>query len=292
MQHVVIGMDLTPVDEVLLRAVKSLPHAHAIKKIYLVHVIRDLTMPDSLATSFQKLFAPEQPIDERIKSEMAQTAEKVLGGMKGLDIRVDVIEGHPQRKLLEWVKVKNADLLVLGKKKVAVAGGVVARRIASQSPCNTLFVPYDREQRLQKILVPVDFSENSKRALSCALKWKQQKSDLKIIALHLADYLPSGYYMNINDQERFNELVRTAAEEAFEEFMQLGAFDPAQVEMSIIGEEDGNIPEHILEFANLRHCDAIVLGARGHSALERFLFGSVTERLLSYAFRQMVLIVR
>ncbi len=291
-QTLVIGLDLTPIDEVILQAVKSLPDAEEIRRIYLVHVMRDLRMPDNLAASFQKLFAPEQPLDEHIKSEMAQTARQVLGEWPGVELSVDVVEGHPQKKLLEWVELKNADLLVLGKKKVATAGGVVARRIASQSSCHALFVPYNHKAHLESILVPVDFSENSGRAMEQALLWKRKKPQLHITALHLADYLPSGYYMNIKDQSRFNELVRTAAEEAFEAFFQRGGWNASQVERVILGEEDGNISERIIEFANLRQIHAIVLGARGHSALQRFLFGSVTERLLSYAFRQMVFIVR
>ncbi len=291
-QNLVIGLDLTPVDEVILQAVKSLPVADEIRRIYLVHVMRDLSMPDNLAASFQKFFAPEQPLDERMENEMAQTAREVLGELPGVTLSVDVVEGHPQKKLLEWVELKNADLLVLGKKKVATAGGVVARRIASQSSCNTLFVPYNWERKMENILVPVDFSDNSARAVEQALLWKEKQPQLRITALHLADYLPSGYYMNIKDQNRFNELVRTAAEEAFEEFFHRGKFDGSQIERVILGEEDGNIPERIIEFANLRKMDAIIVGARGHSALQRFLFGSVTERLLSYAFRQMVFIVR
>lgn len=294
MKSIVVGMDLTPVDEALLTALKLLPKGEEELKVYLVHVMRDLTVPDSLAASFQKLFAPEQPLDERIKAEMAQTVEQLIGKaeVKHVSFQLDVIEGPPQKKLLEWVKVKNADLLVLGKKKTVTATGVVARRIASQSPCNTLFVPYNWQHQLKKILVPVDFSDNSRRALDEAFRWKKVDPNIQITALHLADYLPSGYYMSIKDQSRFNKLVQTAAQEAFHEFLRLGPFDVSQMEMAIVGEEDGNIAEHILEFANLRQMDAILIGAHGHSVLERFLFGSVTERLLNYAFRQMVFIVR
>ncbi len=290
-KNVVTAFDLTPLDETLVKAIRQLPDADEIERLYFVHIMKDLNIPDGLTASFQKLFAPEQPLDERIKAEMAETVREKLGEMPGVRIDVDVIEGHPEKKLLEWVKLKNADLLVLGKKQVS-GGGVVARRIASQAPCHTLFVPYEQEPKMEKVLVPIDFSKNSMRALELALAWKRKRPKLQITALHLAEYLPSGYYMNIKDQSRFNELVKVAAKEAFDEFLKAGKFDPGQMEIVIWGEEDGNISERILEFANLREMDTIVVGAKGHTALERFFFGSVTEHLLGLIFKQLVWIVR
>ena len=55
---------------------------------------------------------------------------------------------------------------------------------------------------------------------------------------------------------------------------------PARVELQMI---EGSISEAILEVANARKCDVVVMGSRGYGRLEGALLGSNSQKVASHA---------
>jgi nucleotide-binding universal stress UspA family protein len=48
-------------------------------------------------------------------------------------------------------------------------------------------------------------------------------------------------------------------------------------------EKEGRMDSALIEHARRREFDLLVVGRKGHSALERFLLGSVTQKLAAHA---------
>jgi hypothetical protein len=72
--------------------------------------------PKQLDVAFQKLFAPEYPIDEKVKDKLSLDAQEILGEEPPFPFKVEVREGKPYEKLLHWIDIKEIQLLVVGRK--------------------------------------------------------------------------------------------------------------------------------------------------------------------------------
>ena len=116
---------------------------------------------------FHKLFAPEYPVDEKIRDKIALDVQDTFESLKGIDLSIEVREGAPYEKLIHWTDVKDVDLLVVGQKQTSEGSGITAKRVARKSKCNVLFIPEKASSDISNILVPIDFSDNSAKAFKC-----------------------------------------------------------------------------------------------------------------------------
>lgn len=291
-KRILIALDLSATDQQLLQVARQAIDLFQPEKLYFTHIVPDLNFPTHVEVEFHRLFAPETPVDEKVKERLTKTVQSALGRPPGVEIEIDVIEGKPYTKLMHWLEVKHIDLLVLGKKVHSQGSGITARRVAAQAECAVLFVPEQTPASLREALVPVDFSENSGRALQTALAFRKALPDLGVTALHITELIPAGYTYNYREYDNFNQFLVEAAEQSFDDFLPEYANQPETVKTAVYQNDRGNLADRLAELAQELKADWIVLGARGHTALERFFFGSVTEKLVEGPLPVPVLIVR
>jgi nucleotide-binding universal stress UspA family protein len=131
----------------------------------------------------------------------------------------------------------------------------------------------------QRILVPIDFSDSSARALQHAAE-RGAESGGSLIVVHVvpADY---GWLEIGRDESRDldRSLQRQAADRlrAFAD-EHLGHNVAADLEVRI-----GQPAEEIVAAARESKCDSIVLSTRGLTGLDRYLIGSVADRVARLA---------
>lgn len=135
----------------------------------------------------------------------------------------------------------------------------------------------------KKILVPVDGSEGSWRALEHAAalgeKFEGQIDVINVIqpynnAALLAVPLDHSTYKQSNaEMEKIGDKVLEMAETKMANY-------PHKVEYSI---EIGHPSERIIAYAKREGCDTIVLGSRGLSGIAEFFLGSVSSKVSQYA---------
>jgi len=126
------------------------------------------------------------------------------------------------------------------------------------------------------LLCPVDFSESSRRALEWSSRFSKAVG-AKLTVLHVVDtdLLSIGNLVAVPNA--FDEL-RLRAEEAVAELEREVDLTHATVEIV-----DG-VPEDVLvSAANRRNVDLLVMGTHGLSGFQKFLLGSVTEKVLHRA---------
>ena len=135
--------------------------------------------------------------------------------------------------------------------------------------------------KLKKILVPVDFSDCSKKALRYALPFSKQFG-AKITLIHVMQYPAEFPEVMMTDVQTARE-----AEAELELLMQkLGGKVPFQTIVKI------GIPRvEILKAADDSGADLIILSTHGRSGLARVFLGSTAEAVVRYA-QCPVLVVR
>lgn len=138
---------------------------------------------------------------------------------------------------------------------------------------------------MTKILVAVDGSEPSLRAIDYAIK-RAKAGGVDIYLLNVQPPLP----------QRVADAVSTAVVHDYHKDEANKALDPAEVRLTKAGVKYttqfavGTAGEVIAEHANEAGCDEIVMGARGLGAMLSLLLGSTTTRVLALANVPVILI--
>ncbi len=291
-ERALIALDLSPMDEKLLRTTAAMAPVMGIKKIYLLHIAPDFQVPENADWAFREKMAPREPLDEQLRAQVSAKAEQFFGSLEGVEWQVEIIEGKPFQTLLHWLEVKHVDVLIAGRKRLSEGSGITARRLARHSACHVLFVPYSEGQDLGRILAPVDFSPNSARSMKSATALAAAQGGASVQFLYVIDLPPSDYYMRNFDTEAFRQVLRQSARATCAEFMKENGLDDRQADVTFLENTYSNAALHIHEFAEHNGAGLIVMGAQGHAALERLLYGSVTEKLADSPAQQLILVIR
>lgn len=287
---IMAALDLSAHDTQILKVLKSIGEITDSEKAYLLHISPDFSVPENLEVSFHSLFNSKIPVDERIREEILQRAEETWVKYPTFSYSVEVREGKLFQKLLHWLQIKDADLLILGLKKIPGKSGLTAKRIARHTPTSVLLVP-EKERSVKWILVPMDFSDHSKKALHMALALQAKKPDISITVLHIVEQPPADFYNQALVDSSFREALREAANRSFDK---LFASIPGaeRIRLELLDNHYHNPGFHIHEFAKNGEFDLILMGAQGHSMLNSLLFGSVAEAVIEKNEDQQLLILR
>ncbi len=289
-KRVMVALDLSAMDEQLIRFTAALSRVLGIERVYFVHIMKNFDLPGNLDIEFQKLFAPEYPVDEKVRDKLALEVQEVFGEAPGVDMSVEVIEGNPYEKLIHWTKVKEIDLLVVGHKQNSNGSGITARRVARKAECHVLFAPEQAPREIRRIIAPIDFSENAVRALQASLALRRQAAELQ--ALYVIDMPPGDYYMQPHQDAGFRKMLAESAQAAYRKFLEQYELPEDPIQPVFLENNFVNVAAHIDEYARENAADLIVLGAQGHTALENFLYGSITESLVERCREIPILIIR
>jgi nucleotide-binding universal stress UspA family protein len=138
-----------------------------------------------------------------------------------------------------------------------------------------------------KLLVPVDGSENSVRALEAAI-FLSKKIDAHVTVMHVMEKPPTVY---IHPQKELEELLqnyRREAEQILEKCEEIGNRNGVELKKVIV---EGNVASKIIRFAEKEVFDMIVMGHRGSGRFKEMVLGSVSQKVLNQSKRS-VLIIR
>jgi nucleotide-binding universal stress UspA family protein len=143
--------------------------------------------------------------------------------------------------------------------------------------------------KLQQILCPLDFSEFSATAFDYAQSLARHYH-CGLLVEHVVGPWGSAYpgYVNLELVAEASESLRRCAQEELREFLASHVHNGIKIEGLL---REGEVTDTILATAEARATDLIVMGTHGRHGLDRWLVGSVTEKVLRKA-RCPVLAVR
>lgn len=127
----------------------------------------------------------------------------------------------------------------------------------------------------KKAVVPIDFSEDSQRAIDMALNVVARPEDVYVVhvASDLSALEPGVVWETIDDESRRKNLERSFREK-FEDSKYRGI--NFSVAFGDAGHEVANYAEEI-------DADVIVMPSHGRTGIKRLLIGSVAERVIRLA---------
>jgi nucleotide-binding universal stress UspA family protein len=129
----------------------------------------------------------------------------------------------------------------------------------------------------ERILLATDGSAHAQEALAYAQELAL-RDQARVIVVHAFDPVPS--YLGDPWVNRVMARHVSVGEQVADDAAQ--ALRGAGVDV-IVEVLEGPPAEAILKVAQVRDCDLIVMGSRGHGALTRLILGSVSHRVLVHA---------
>jgi nucleotide-binding universal stress UspA family protein len=238
--------------------------------------MKSLEIPDNLIEKYPDLVAP---MDETTKKQIQFTIDEEAGNQLKASYDIDVTDGHAAEKILRWAKIKEVDLIVLGRKSQMEGEGIVSGKIVKLAPCSVVLVPENLPDTLHNLVVPIDYSKASKLAFEFALFLAHKVPGLKLTCLNIYD-VPSGYHLSGKSYEEFAEIMRKNSEDSFHKFLKDYKTKGVQVEGRFELNDEGNVARKIYHFAQNENASAIAVGSKGRTQAAAILLGSISEKLI------------
>ena len=135
--------------------------------------------------------------------------------------------------------------------------------------------------KLKKVLVPTDFSESARHALTYGISFAREY-EAELTLLHVVENLTVGYASDLFPvpmAEVFQEISGYARAELAKLGAEARAKDVTVAEVVVQGKPSAEI----MRYARETEVDMIVLGTHGKGMLDQALFGSTTERVVRRA---------
>jgi len=130
-----------------------------------------------------------------------------------------------------------------------------------------------------KVLVPVDGSDNSFRALDHAISLAES-TGARVTAMHVIERPPTVY---VESQKLLNDLLdnyKKESEKVLDKCKQIA--DKSGVKIETVMAE-GDAASTIVGYANKEGFDVIIIGSRGLGRFKEMVLGSVSNKVLHHA---------
>lgn len=245
--------------------------------------------------------------DERAR--LGERGERLLDSVAAdstveYPVETHLLDGTPANRIVEHAVDTGADLVVMGNRGRTGLGarllGSTTERVLQRGKLPVLVVP-DRDPTGEpdtgygRVLVPIDGSENARRALDHAIAIaRKHGSTLHIVSI--ADLQSAGGPFDAGGLDReFIDRLESHGADAVEELRTaVNDEDPGlDVETAVVRRNAfGGVAVGIREYVAESEIDLLVMGSHGRSNLARQLLGSVTATVLRTVGRPVLVVPR
>ncbi|ACM57290.1 universal stress protein [Halorubrum lacusprofundi] len=243
------------------------------------------------AITVVELDEPPADVESEVAEEGTQRGEKTLATLRnqaadvGVSATTHVIEtADPvHQTIIDYARDHDVDLIVMGTHgrtglNRLVLGSVTERTLRT-SPVPVLTVHEDTtlDSDFETVLVPTDGSDAANVAANHGITIAEA-TDAAMHVIHVVDLTAvSGEFGSAEVLTALEEAGQQAVDDVIHRAEDAGL---RSVEASILS---GTPARAILDYAEERDIDLIVMGTHGRTGLERYLLGSVTEKIVRVA---------
>jgi len=283
-KRILVGLDFSAVDDTVINYVEKLCQVCPMERVYFIHIVKDLYMPpkDRLA-----IWNTQDPLDEIYR----QKIEKKLADTSLKDAEILIVEGEPYEQMLHWLKIKEVDLVVIGRKYSLDGTGIFPQKLANSALASLLFVPEDAEFGFDRFLVTTDFTEHSRDALWQALWLSKEHPTTQIICHHSYD-IPYGYSKTGKTWEEYSKKITETIHQKYNEWTASIGHTDRSIEPHFTIDPHKDIVEEVCDTAIELEADLIISVGRGRSKWADLFLKSTTKALVLHNNRIPMLIMK
>lgn len=288
---ILLAVDASPDSRSAARMIRHCAQPPALDVLNVVDV-------DALRHAYISPQVPASYLDT-YRQEVSEVAERVLHEMKAelephcLHVRLIADTGDAAESIIQTAEESRPDLIIVGQRGMTASPsfllGGVSQKVATYAPCSVLVVK-ENPSVLERMVLAVDGSEESHKAVA----FLGQSPFKPPLHVRVVTVWPQGRLIEPAHPARrggrsaLKELVKVKGEELLQTVATELSRGPYRVQTELL---QGDPAFAILDAAMRQETQMIILGARGLTAIKRFLLGSVCHKVLVHA-RCSVLVVR
>ncbi|MCX2744771.1 universal stress protein [Mangrovivirga sp. M17] len=262
-KHAIVALDNTEMDVNMIKYASLFSNVANLEQVDFIHIIKNLDYDDSEGL----------PLDEKIESNIQSLINEHFKAK--VNYKIQVKKGNPSKDLLEWVKIKHADLMFIGNKDSLKGHNVLGTKLSNMAPCSLLFVPEKFKDHINKVAITTDFSDHSYAGIEFVRDNLPEKTISELIHVYT---VPSGYHFSGKTYEEFSEIMRFNAEKDFLRFSKTNNLD--NLICNFLLDEDDNPADKVLNRVKISDVDLLVVSSQGRSSWAGLVMGSTAAKIL------------
>ena len=245
-----------------------------------VHVIGSLAL-ESLHLLTQPPEQTERRLIDSAKEQIAKLAHE-LAEKHHIPVTPVIEIGRAHSEIVRHAEAIDAGLVVLGAHGGSLVRelflGSTAEKVLRKLSRPVLIVKREPQAPYQRILVPVDFSEPSRRAMEFALRIAPH-AHITVLHAFEVPYEAKLRFSGASDEaiRAYRAEAEAQADRAMQQFISTSGATASPLSDIV---EFGTAPAVIRGKAEVLEPDLIVMGKHGQSAWEDMLLGSVTKQVI------------
>lgn len=288
-KRILVALDLSDLDPLLIQFASFVSHSMNAEKVYFVNILRNIHIPEQVLKEFPDLI--KNAVADRRK-QIIKLVEQNFDRPEGIKLQYMVKEGQPVKKILHMVKDSDVDLILAGKKTSLEGSGVLVQRLARRAGCSMLIVPEGSKPNFHKLLVPSDFSENSKLAMEMAVMLSEKNQQEVQVTVQNVFSVPAGYHYTGKSYQDFSEIMKKHAKRDFRKFVKSFEGNGVKIKDTYSLDKNENKMSDIYDKAIEIKANGIIMGAKGRTAATALFLGSIAERAIQMNKQFPLFIVR
>ncbi|NKI26967.1 universal stress protein [Arenibacter sp. 6A1] len=266
-----VALDLTKMDPILLRYVSFLCRVWKIKHLYFTHNIKQ----SQLYNLYEDFLKDGITIEDIVGRELERSIEVNYTGTAPHSLLISS-DNYTESVLTELAQEYNIDVVVTGNKDELQGTGALTQKLVRMLESNLLLVPEETKHHLNKVLIPTDFSADSAKSFLAARSIVESTKG-EVVALHVYN-IPSFFFPYIDTQKAIDK-TKKHLHHKFEQFSKKHRL-PNYVRFQHIDREELSVVDVIEQQAEKDDFDIVVLSARGGNNFTSLFIGSITNDLL------------
>jgi nucleotide-binding universal stress UspA family protein len=283
---ILVGLDLTKMDESVLSYVKFINHSQKPSVIDFVNIHHHVDIPEELAADFPEL---ANSIDNKYLEKLVTEVDDF--NISNATIGYEAFEGAPLTAMLNKAYKGKYDLVVIGRKfEESASHGEVQKMLARKSASSVLLVPEFPRVEVNRILFPTDFSEHSMFSLDAAITIAKN-NNASIELLNIVT-VPTGYSSTGKSFEEFADIMTGHAKKAAEKFETKCKESGIEISSTFPVKDNEDDSHYIVQAARKADSDLVIVGSKGRTNLAAFFLGSTTEDIINTDLKRPLLIIK
>ncbi|WP_338733138.1 universal stress protein [Mangrovimonas cancribranchiae] len=270
--NILVALDLSDIDETLIRYASYLSHVLKAKKVYFVHNIKKYEISELFENQLEDL-----NLEEMIGDELNETIENLFESKSDWEV---LISNDPySESLISYIVNKySIQLTIVGNKNRVKGTGVVSGKLLRMLKCHLLTIPKDSKPTINNLCIGTDFSNASRKSFIMARQLKEATNcivkavHIYNVPLQFSPYLP---------KQNLIPTIEKHIEEKSKKFIKRLKDDAKDVAFEIIPGRSSSIDENLHEQCKKEDFDMLMVSDKGGNTFSSLLVGNVTEELFN-----------
>lgn len=263
-----VGLDLTEHDDHLIGYTHYLAQLFYPEEIIFIHIKRRIDIPDRFRRQ-------EDHSREEIQKQIEKKVYSIFKDTAS--VKCEVHEGTPYFDIWRETFIHHTDLFIAGEKEIEYGRKIVPEKFLRKSFCSVLLLPLGANE-IQKIWVPVDFSDNSRDAVEVALQAASSNHSAKVVCQNVFE-TPSLSLIDKELRKEYIDYYKDDAAKKMDEFLSTVP-DAQDIKRIFTPWTEVDVANHIKEDAEKDQADIIIMSSGGKSRISTLLLGSTTQELI------------